>query len=100
MRSKSDSGIVGAVLIGAGVGLTATGLVLVIPACMSWSAGILGQAARSGRKRVETAASSLGEFAGRAQSKFDEAAKSARHSTSRAAGAVETAARHVKEYAS
>ena len=100
MRTKSNTGVLGAVLIGLGCGLTAAGLVLVIPACMNWSAGLVEQAMRRGREGVENAAASLGEFAGRAQSRFGDAAKTAKVTTAKAAGAVETAARHVREFTS
>jgi len=100
MRSTSKNGVIGAVLIGVGCGLTAAGLVLVIPACANWSLSLTEQAWRRGRESVESAAASLGEFAGRTQHRFEEAAKSAKSTTSKAAGAVETAARHVREYTS
>ena len=99
-KTKSNAGTWGAVLIGVGCGLTAAGLVLVVPACMNWSAGLAEQAMRRGRESVENAAASFGEFAGRAQTRFSEAAKTAKTGTARAAGAVETAARHVREYSS
>lgn len=100
MRTKSNNGVIGAILIGAGVGLTAAGLALVIPACMNWSAGLMEQAIRKGREGVESAAASIGDLAGHAQSRFGEAAKTAKATTARAAGAVETAARQVREYTS
>ena len=100
MKKPSNTAVTGAVLIGIGCGLTAAGLVLVIPACTNWSLGLMEQAFRRGRESVESAAASLGEFAGKAHSRFDEAAKTARTGTSKAAGAVETVARHVREYTS
>jgi hypothetical protein len=100
MKTKSNAGVVGAVLIGAGVGLTAAGLVLVIPACMNWSAGLIDQAIQRGRDSFESAAASIGDIAGRAQSRFGDAAKTARATTSKAAGAVESTARHIREYTS
>ena len=100
IKTKSNAGVWGAVLIGAGCGLTAAGLALVIPACMNWSAGLVEQAIRRGREGMENAAASLGEFAGRTQSKFGEAAKTAKSGTAKAAGVVETAARQVREYTS
>jgi hypothetical protein len=100
VKTKSNNGMIGAILIGAGVGLTAAGLVLVIPACMNWSAGLVEQAIRKGREGVENAAASLGEFTGRAQSRFGEAAKVAKATTAKAAGAVESTARHIREYSS
>jgi hypothetical protein len=95
--SSSRASVWGAVLIGVGCGLTVTGLVLVIPACTNWSLGVLGDAFQKSREGVETAASTLGEFAGRAQHRFEVAAKTARSGASKAAGAVESAARHVRE---
>ncbi|MDQ2842358.1 MAG: hypothetical protein M3Y72_15205 [Acidobacteriota bacterium] len=100
MKMQSNNGVAGAILIGLGVGLTAAGLVLVIPACMNWSAGLVEQALRKGREGVGSAAASLGDIAGHAQSRFGEAAKSAKATTSRAAGAVEAAARNIREYTS
>lgn len=100
MNRKSNNGLIGAILIGTGVGLTAAGLVLVIPACMNWSAGLMEQAIRRGRESVGNAAASLGEFAGHAQARFGDAAKTAKSTTSKAAGMVENAARHVREYTS
>jgi len=98
MKTKSNSGVIGAMLIGTGVGLTAAGLVLVIPACLNWSAGIVEQAIRRGRESLDQATTTLGDLAGRAQTRFGEAAKAAKATTAKAAGAVETGARHVREY--
>jgi hypothetical protein len=98
MKTKSNSGVIGAILIGTGVGLTAAGLVLVIPACLNWSAGIVEQAIRRGRESLDQATTTLGDLAGRAQTRFGEAAKAAKATTAKAAGAVETGARHVREY--
>ena len=100
MTTKSNNGLIGAILIGAGVGLTAAGLALVIPACMNWSAGLMDQAVRRAREGVGNAASSIGEFAGHAQARFGEAAKTAKATTAKAAGVVENAAKQVREYAS
>jgi len=98
MKTKSNSGVIGAILIGTGVGLTAAGLVLVIPACLNWSAGIVEQAIRRGRESLDQATTTLGDLARRAQTRFGEAAKAAKATTAKAAGAVETGARHVREY--
>jgi ABC-type transport system involved in cytochrome bd biosynthesis fused ATPase/permease subunit len=92
------SGVLGAVLIGIGCGLTAAGLALVIPAVASWSLKRAEDAIQKGREQVESAAAMFGEVAGRAQQRFGEAAKTAREKTSKAAGAVETAARKVREF--
>ncbi|MBV8071987.1 MAG: hypothetical protein JO270_18910 [Acidobacteriaceae bacterium] len=104
MRENSNRGLLGAILIGVGVGLTATGLALVIPACVSWGSGIFEEAFRRGRERVEDAKATFGEFAGRAQERVqhhvEQATKNARNVTSVAAGAVESAARHVREHTS
>jgi hypothetical protein len=100
MRTKSNNGVIGAIMIGAGIGLASAGLMLIIPACMNWSAGLIDQAVRKGRESVGNAAASIGDFAGHAQTRFGEAAKTARTTTSKAAGAVETAARQVREYTS
>ena len=100
MKSQSNNGVIGAVMIGAGIGLATAGLMLVVPVCMDWSAGLFDQAIRRGRESVGNAAAAVGDFAGHAQTRFGEAAKTARGHASRAAGAVETAARHVREYTS
>lgn len=98
MDKNSKSGMIGAILIGVGCGLTAAGLALVIPAWANWSLNRVEKAIRKGRERVEDAAAAFGDVAGRAQQRFGEAAKAARKTTSKAAGAVETAARQVREY--
>jgi transketolase C-terminal domain/subunit len=97
-EKNSNSGVLGAVLIGIGCGLTAAGLALVIPAVAAWSLKRAEDAIQMGREHVEGAAALFGEVAGRAQQRFGEAAKSAREKTSKAAGAVETAARRVREF--
>lgn len=104
MRNDSNKGVIGAVLIGVGVGLTAAGVALLIPACANWSVSLFDQAFRRSRESVEGAAGALGEFAGRAQERFQhhfgEATKRASKATSVAAGAIENAARHVREHTS
>jgi hypothetical protein len=63
----------------------------------------IDEAVRRGRETlnsgVETAASLAGNLSGSAQRKFAEASKTAREKTAQAAGAVENAARQVREYA-
>jgi hypothetical protein len=100
MKNNWNTGLVGIGLIGLGCGLAAMGVALVIPACASFSLGVMGRALGKSREGIETAAATFGEFAGRAQHRFDEAAKLARQTTAKAAGAVESAARQVREYAS
>lgn len=100
MKNTSNSGLVGAALIGVGCGLTAIGIALVIPACASWSLSFAGLAAQKGKDAVSSAAETLGDIAGRAQHHFGEAAKTAKTHTAKAAGVVEHAARSVREYAS
>lgn len=104
MKSSTNNGVIGAALIGLGCGLTAVGIALVIPACTNWSLGLMEQAMKKGKdgisSGVETAANLAGQISGIAQKKFEEASKTARDKTVKAAGAVETAARHVREYAS
>ena len=101
MKQSSNKGLLGAILIGVGCGFTAAGLALLIPACADWSLGWLDDAFRRSREGVQGAAATLGEVAGRAQEqftqRFSEAAKGARNVTAVAAGAVESAARHVRE---
>ncbi|HEY3939839.1 MAG TPA: hypothetical protein VGL97_20580 [Bryobacteraceae bacterium] len=104
MKHTSKSGIVGATLIGLGCGLTAMGIALVIPACTNWTLDFVEQAFRKSREGAETAAGLLGGIAGKAHHHFGEAAKTAkettRATTAKAAGAVENAARQVREFAS
>ncbi len=104
MKSNTNNGLVGAALIGLGCGLTAVGIALVIPACTNWSLGLIEQAMKKGKEGISSgvgsAASLAGQISGMAQKKFDEASKTARDRTAKAAEAVETAARHVREYAS
>jgi hypothetical protein len=98
MERDSRSGVIGAILIGVGCGFTAAGLAIVVPVCANWSVRRAQEAIRKSRERVEDAAAAFGDVAGRAQQRFGEAAKAARHKTSKAAGAVETAARRVREF--
>jgi hypothetical protein len=104
METSSKSGLLGAALIGLGCGLTIIGIAMVIPACTNWSLGLFDEAVRRGKEGltsgVETAASLAGQVTGKAQKKFDEASKTARERTAKAAGAVENAARRVREHAS
>jgi len=104
MRENSRNGLIGALLIGVGCGLTAVGFAMVIPACANWSLGMMEETVRRGREAlssgVENAASLAGHLSGKAHRKFGEASKTARETTAKAAGAVETAARRVREHAS
>jgi len=100
MRNKSNAGVLGAALIGVGFGLTALGVALVVPAWTDWSFGLLDRAIRRSRDSVGAAADTLGDLAGRAQYQFSKAAESTKATTAKAAGAVENAARTVREYAS
>ncbi|HEX4749196.1 MAG TPA: hypothetical protein VH302_06595 [Bryobacteraceae bacterium] len=99
----SGNGVLGAVLIGAGVGLAIVGAAMVIPACTGWCVDAFDETIRRGRETInsgmETAASLAGNLSGTAQRKFSEASKTARDRAAKAAGAVESAARHVREYA-
>jgi hypothetical protein len=101
---SSKNGFLGAALIGIGMGLTAVGVAMVIPAITDWSLDLFDETTRRWRETinsgVETAASVAGNISGAAQRKFAEASKTARERTAKAAGAVETAARQVREYAS
>lgn len=104
MRNESRNGLIGALLIGVGCGLTVVGVAMVIPVCTNWSFGLFDQAVKRGRDSlnagVETAASLAGQLGGMAQKKFGEASKTARERTVKAAEAVEHAARRVRDYAS
>jgi hypothetical protein len=104
MNSNTNNGLVGAALIGVGCGLTAVGIAMVIPACTNWSLALIEQVVKKGKEGlssgVESAANLAGQVHGMAHKKFDEASKTARGKTAKAAGAVENAARSVREYAS
>jgi hypothetical protein len=100
MKQKTDHGILGALFIGLGCGLAAVGVALVVPACANWSLSFTERALRRGRDAVGSAADAFAEVAGSASHHFESAAKAARAGTVKAAGAVEGAARQVKEYAS
>jgi len=104
MKDNSRNGLVGALLIGLGCGLTAVGIAMVIPACTNWTLEMIDETFKRGRNNlssgVETAASFAGQLSGVAQRKFGEASKSARETTSKAAGVVERAARRVREQTS
>jgi hypothetical protein len=102
MRNPGN-GVWGAVLIGAGIGLAVVGVSMLVPTCANWAMDSFDEAVRRGRDTlntgVESAASLAGNISGVAQRKFSEASKVARERTAKAAGAVENAARHVREYA-
>ncbi|HMF77646.1 MAG TPA: hypothetical protein VK604_18465 [Bryobacteraceae bacterium] len=99
-RSSTNSGIIGATLIGLGCGLTAVGIAMVIPACAGWSLGFLDQAVKKGREGAGTAAEIFGDVAGKAHHHFNEASKTAKATAAKAAGAVEDVARQARQYAS
>lgn len=98
MKKNSNSGIIGAALIGLGFGLTAIGIALVIPAGVDWASGLLDSAVKKGREGAGSAAEVLGDIAGKATHHFGAATKSAKAATSKAAAVVEDAARQVREY--
>jgi len=101
MTYKSNNqGLLGALFIGLGCGLAAVGVALVVPACANWSLSLADRALRRGREAVGTAADTFAEVAGSASQHFETAAKAAKVGTAKAAGAVESAARQVREYAS
>lgn len=101
MEDDTRNGILGAALIGIGLGVTAVGIAMVVPACTNWSLGLFDEAVRRGRdtlhSSVETAASLAGNISGAAQRKFAEASQGARERTAKAADMVENAARYVRE---
>lgn len=103
MMRNPGSGVWGAVLIGAGVGLAVVGVSMLVPACTNWAMDAMDEAVRRGRDTissgVESAASLAGNISGVAQRKFTEASKTARGHAAKAAGAVEHAARQVRQYA-
>lgn len=104
MERISNSGLLGAGMIGLGLGITAVGVALIVPAFTDWSMNALERAVQKGRDNLaastETMANFAGQIASRAQQTFNDAAKTARHTTAKAAGAVEGAAHRVREYTS
>lgn len=101
MDKQSRNGVFGLVLIGLGTAVAATGVILLMPVCASWSRSKVRKAYEKGRKSVvsglENAIDTLGEVASKVQEPVGEAAKAAKYSTAVAAGAVESAAHYVKE---
>jgi hypothetical protein len=101
MSTNSKNGLIGLGLIGIGAGLTAVGVALVVPVCVSWSRTRLQTAFQKGKEGVisgiEIAAGAAGELAVKAQHPLSEAAKAARGTTAIAAGAVESAAHYIRE---
>ena len=101
MHNQSKNGVTGVILIGLGAGLTAAGLALVVPVCMSWSRSKVGDAYRKGKESVlstfESVAEALGDVATKAQHPLGDAAKVAKQTTAIAAGAIESAAHYIKE---
>lgn len=100
MKNRSNQGVLGALCIGIGFGLAAVGVALVVPAVANWSMSAADRALRRSREMIGGAADTFAEVAGSASHHFDTAAKVARAGTVKAAGAVETAARQVREFAS
>ena len=100
MKTRSNQGLLGALFIGVGCGLAAVGVALVVPAVANWSLSATDRALRRSRQLIGDAADTFAEVAGSASQHFDTAAKVAKAGTAKAAGAVETAARQVREYAS
>ena len=100
MKYKSNQGLLGALCIGLGCGLAAVGIALVVPACANWSLSLADRALKRGREAIGGTADTLAEVAGSASHHFNTAAKAAKATTVKAAGAVEHAARQVREFAS
>jgi hypothetical protein len=99
-QNKQNQGILGALCIGIGCGLAAVGVALVVPAVANWSMSTAERALRRSREVIGSAADHFAEVAGSASHHFDTAAKVAKAGTVKAAGAVESAARQVREFAS
>ena len=100
MKNRSNQGVLGALFIGLGCGLAAVGVALIVPAVANWSMSATDRALRRSRQMIGGAADTFAEVAGSASHHFENAAKVARAGTVKAAGAVENAARQVREYAS
>ena len=101
MDNDSRRGVWGLVLIGAGVGLAMAGAAMVTPVCAAWSRDKLQDAYEKRKKTIVsglgTAAETLGDLAAKMQQPLAGAAQAAKQTTAIAAGAIESAARHVRE---
>lgn len=101
MKDEKDRLALGAVLVGLGTGIAAFGAVLVVPALMSRAsstfAGVSDKLKDSVRSGLHSASDVFNEVASRSQVPIGEAAKAMKHTTAVAAGAIESAARHIRE---
>jgi hypothetical protein len=101
MAIPSKNAALGFTLVAVGAGLSMAGLAVLAPICYSWSRSIAETAYRRGKENVlvgmDEAANRLKRVADAAQGPLGDAAKAARHTTALAAGALEAAARHVRE---
>jgi hypothetical protein len=101
MDKKTNNGVIGLALLGAGAGLAAAGVALLTPVCVSWSRKQFSNVFERGKETVrsgfESVSDKLTDVASRAQHPLGEAAKAAKQGTAIAAGAIESAAHYVKE---
>lgn len=101
MQKPSKNAAIGFTLVAIGAGLSVAGLAVLAPVCYAWSRSLAESAYRRGKQNVlvgiDEATTRLKKVADAAQGPVGEVAKAARHTTAVAAGAVEAAARHVRE---
>lgn len=101
MSKDQKNAALGFTLVALGAGLSAAGLAVLAPVGYAWSRALAETAYRRGKKNVlvsiDGATERLRQVAEAAQGPLSDAAKAARHTTVVAAGAVEAAARHVRE---
>ena len=73
MESKQKMAIAGSGLIAAGIGLSMIGAVLIVPAAVAWTAGLVEKAADGFTAKVEGASKTVGTVAGTLHRSFSEA---------------------------
>lgn len=98
---KDKNAAVGFTMLAAGVSLSVAGLTLLAPVCYELSRSIAETAFRRGKRSllvgIDEASVKLKQVADAAHGPLTDAANAARHTTAVAAGALEAAARHVRE---
>jgi len=103
MQKPSKNTVIGFSLLALGAGLSVAGIAVLAPVCYAWSRATAENAYRKGKENVLTgideAATRLKDVAEKAQGSLGDVAKVARHTTAVGAGAVEAAARYVRERA-
>ena len=75
MESKQKMAIAGSGLIAAGIGLSIIGAVLIVPAAVAWTTGLVEKAADGFTAKVEGASKTVGTVAGTLHRSFSQAKK-------------------------